>query len=308
MIIDEISHDELSIEELLTNNKMYQVCTHLYDKRESYFNMLSKLTKLSSNCTIVCNISAKRYNKFTNLEDIDDRIYPGHVYSIKKIVEKKYVLLNNPYNSKEDIKMDYYDFAYILGNVYISANDTSSKTTIKSLYTNDYKLNEQKDIDKASKEKQEKDKKRIQLDKLDKFIDFLNDKPVLYLDLKSKIENGSYEQTLSKINSLNDEQRFCILYKDLEEIIKLLDDKAWGWGNGAKKKALIEPFVNSLCNIAKDYICQSDIENIKNACLKELNATFYTDEEKIIEKLMLLKLAVIREINANYQRLKQEIK
>ena len=92
------------------------------------------------------------------------------------------------------------------------------------------------------------------------------------------------------------------------EIIKLLDNKAWGWGNGSKQKALIEPFINSLCNIASDYIVTGDIENIKNSCLDELNATFYTDEDKIIEKVEILINAVICEINKKYQRLEQETK
>ena len=295
------NNNNLTIEKLLTNRNTFDFNADFCEvKDNNFYNALAQIANISSKSAICCSFDKDQMEYIDN-----DEIIPFHLYSIKTMVDKKYIIVHDPIENK-DIKLPWYKFGLAAKTLCITPQNKKDIDNISSALTQDYK-NKCIKHESECKEYQQKIKdKKAQLEKLSKFIDIANAKPILYLDLKSKIENGNYEQTLSKINSLNDEQRFCILYKDTSEMIKLLDNKAWGWGNGSKKKALIEPFINSLCNIASDYICVGDIEKIKKTCLEELNATFYTDEEKIIENMELLKNAVIREINNKYQQLVKE--
>ncbi len=71
--------------------------------------------------------------------------------------------------------------------------------------------------------------------------------------------------------------------------IKSLDALKWGQGNGKEKKELIAPLVDAYCEYAKKEGGAEDIINdVKHGCYKEFDATFYTNEDVIIEKLHLL--------------------
>lgn len=294
-------NNNLTIEKLLTNKNTFSFNADFYEvKDNNFYNTLGKIASISSKTAICCGFDKDEIKYLDN-----DEIIPYHLYSIKTMVDKKYVIVHDPIENK-DTKLSWYKFGLAAETLYITSQNEKDIDNISSTLTQDYKDKCIKYENECREYRQKIKDKKAQLEKLNKFIDLLNNKPILYMDLKSKIENDSYEQTLYKINSLNDEQRFCILYQNTYEIIKLLDNKAWGWGNGSKKKALIEPFINSLCNIASDYIVTGDIENIKNSCLDELNATFYTDEDKIIENIKLLRDAIIREIKNKYQQLVKE--
>ncbi len=116
---------------------------------------------------------------------------------------------------------------------------------------------------------------------------------VLYSKGNNKYNNplifgnkSNYEQQEQFINNLTDSQKYLYMSDCAENIICGIDYKQSGWKkeNIERKKALIEPFIESVINEAqKCNINQKEIEKFREICNKELNAKIYTNPRTIIE-------------------------
>ena len=107
-----------------------------------------------------------------------------------------------------------------------------------------------------------------------------------YQAFTNKIKYAKIEDVKKYINNFSDLQRYIIMKNYAETYISKLDHRTMGWSSEKiqDKKDIIQPFIDSAIKHAKLYgISDKDINEFKNACAKELNAKFYTNQSKIIE-------------------------
>jgi len=77
------------------------------------------------------------------------------------------------------------------------------------------------------------------------------------------------------------------------DIITKLDKYKSGIGNGKYKKALIGPIITALAAKAQEkHINTNIINNFKNTCTKELDATFYTNADIISNEVKKMKALI----------------
>ena len=101
------------------------------------------------------------------------------------------------------------------------------------------------------------------------------------------LDSKTKEELVHNLECINSSNVFKILDRDtLYRLIDKMDWMAWGWGNGKEKKELIKPIVDIICEYAILNGKDADIVvNNRLACYTELNALFYTNHWKIINKL-----------------------
>ena len=204
----------------------------------------------------VCEIG---FNDFYSTE-----VYPAHAYALKRIENKnnnKYIVLINPYNSKKEIEIEYKKFLSIAFNVRLY--NLTGKDNNRNLKTFDDRKTEQWENEEAE-----------------------FDLSSTYQVLASKIKWAKTDDLKQYINDLSDLQRYFMMKHDAKRYIDMLDNRYMGWSseNIQNKKDVIQPFINSTVEHAKLYgVSENDINEFKNACTKELNARFYTNQGKIIE-------------------------
>ena len=107
-----------------------------------------------------------------------------------------------------------------------------------------------------------------------------------YQAFTNNIKYHNHEELKKYINQLGDLKRYLIMKNEAKFYIDELDSRASGWGadNMKKKRELIDPFITSVINEGKKYgLSQKAINKFKAICDKELNAIFYTNEDKIID-------------------------
>lgn len=86
---------------------------------------------------------------------------------------------------------------------------------------------------------------------------------------------------MSKVNKDN----VVKLLEKYPDLIRDLDAYKSGWGRGEDKKELIEPIITALAKRAAEMkIDSKEVEAFKKKCMKELDATFYTDVSIIISE------------------------
>ena len=197
-----------------------------------------------------------------------DKFYTKHSYQLKKIVTEdngiKMAYLVNPWDSSkiEKIPLD------------------KLKKMMQSLNIIDLK-----DSQKLESNKKIKAKTDNGVSMRSKMSD--------YISVIKKQGNDCEEYTdLKKILSDTNETNIMYLInseKTLSTIIKEFDNIEYGWGHGQLKKELMMPIINMLCKRAFIVgVNNQNICNVKNICMKELDANIYTDENKIINALVSL--------------------
>lgn len=189
-------------------------------------------------------------------------MYTNHAYQVKEVITnkkgQKFVVLVNPWDSSQKVKIPYNSFAANLRALKI-AEQPGAKTN-KNLVTNYERLQE-----------------RVEYGELLKkiFASGGEDKS-LFKELASKTNTNTIKYTFTSKDSI-------------ETFIKLFDKVEYGWGHGKDKKALIKPFVDAYCEYAKQNGVDDKIINkAKKACYDELDAMLYTNENTIIENLQKL--------------------
>ena len=104
-----------------------------------------------------------------------------------------------------------------------------------------------------------------------------------------KLTRAILDKNTAKVKEIIDKTPIMTLFYDvkaIDSIISNLDYYKSGWGNSKAKKELIAPLVDKLCAKARQVGVPSKlIQETKDTCYKELDATFYTDEKVIISAL-----------------------
>ena len=187
----------------------------------------------------------------------------NHAYQLQKVItekNKKYVILVNPHNSSEKIKMDLDKFIQYSGLISIT-EPPNEKTN--------YNLMSDLDRDRAFIER----------------LKYLNESI-------GKMENAKdldLEQIKDLTKLMNKNNVKYLTKSNLILLIYACDKLKSGWGNGEEKKVLIAPIVDAYCEYAKEQgVAESIIQEVKTACVKELDAMFYTDESVIVKNMQML--------------------
>lgn len=199
-------------------------------------------------------------------------LYGNHAYQLRKVTTdkrgKKWLHLVNPWNSSRTIKVSADEYKLNALDFLIIEN--------KSQPSEHLKTGEEK---QREKENEELISRNIRNE----------------LDLISSITD--INRLKNNINKLNNNNILLVFNSDeiISKVIKSIDKYKSGWGNGKDKKALILPIVNKLCAKAKSCnVSQSIIDDVKNKCIKELDATFYTNENVIISALQQLRRCILQ--------------
>lgn len=208
---------------------------------------------MNDNIEKLLNEIEKNPGKYAATIGIDHdtkHLYGNHAYQIKRVSTdtkgNKWVYVVNPWDSSKTIKVSLKEIKGSYFNITISEVGTKSSTKTK-----------------PSNER--------------------NTRAGLNLIMAIIDENTT------KAKEIIDKTPIMTLFYDVKEIdsiISLLDVYKSGWGNGKAKKELIAPLVDKLCAKARQVGVPSKlIQETKNTCYKELDATFYTDEKVIISAL-----------------------
>lgn len=100
---------------------------------------------------------------------------------------------------------------------------------------------------------------------------------------KSFNKNMTPEILTNYLDNITDVQATLVtLEEHCEELITNIDQAEYGWGNRRNKKALILPLVDFVSK-ACEHLSQDDINEFRMRCMKELDATFYTNQKEIIK-------------------------
>lgn len=91
---------------------------------------------------------------------------------------------------------------------------------------------------------------------------------------------NNYLQTIENTNAAS-----VILQHHCDTLVKIIDQKHSGFGQGKSKEQLMLPLINYISQLAKEYSNNDYVDPLKQSCIKELDAIFYTNENIIIEKL-----------------------
>ena len=303
----------MDISELILGQKDIEVSFTQKTKLPNQF--LQKFSENIDNTASVCT--------FNMVHDVEGRspndpVHGNHAYAIKKFVYGKYVTLIDPYHSNKEIKLSWNKFINDVEKITIATKDK----VIHNLLENVLPQKLKEEIKQSHQESAQINNKQIQT-KIDVNIvnnifpevakilinfdipeqdlnfntmksiiktDFLrnNDFAMKYINLWREIP---FEQR--KISTENVNKNNVLLLLELKrDFIIYLDNLKSGWGKGKEKKVLIQPIINALVEKAKETdIDNSVIDNFKNKCNKELDATFYTDEKVIqseVEKMVKL--------------------
>lgn len=214
-------------------------------------------------------------------DNFDDEIYINHAYALKRIEKKngkKYVIFINPYNSTKELKMEYTQFVNSVDNTALYELNSNQRN--RNLLNFENRKSELWNLEKAELELKQVEKNKYQ------------SKDGLWWDgneyqaFTNKIKYAKIEDVKKYINNFSDLQRYIIMKNYAETYISKLDHRTMGWSSEKiqNKKDVIQPFIDSAIKHAKLYgISDKDINEFKNACAKELNAKFYTNQSKIIE-------------------------
>ena len=241
------------------------------DNKQNVKNYLKEFEKNPNN--YICEVA---FNDFYSMD-----IYPAHAYAIKRIENngsQKFVILINPYISKKEIKMEYNQFIYnALDVTLFDLTGKNNNRNLMDLYSRQDEKWNNEDVEhnlNKIKNNQYQDKNGRWWAATD------------YDIFERKINSANNNELKSYINGFSDLQRYIIMKNYANKYINELDYRYMGWSseNIQNKKDVIQPFIDSSIKHAKLYgISDKDINEFKNACAKELNAKFYTNQSKIIE-------------------------
>lgn len=205
-----------------------------------------------------------------------------HAYEVIEFTKDKkghpMVVLGNPWDTSERITKNYYDVVNSVMSTAVWENPEVNSDWMK---------------EEDSYYAYMPDDKKKALDDKQKFYHAEHERLCgaddVYSQLSDIIDNyeGSDRATrLTKyLTEYDDKSKLNkLLAEKSGDIIKKMDDAEWGWGKGKAKAELMQPLVEYVSSQAhSNNIALNDIANFEEACRKELNATFYTDEDEIIK-------------------------
>lgn len=211
----------------------------------------------------------------------NDEVHSAHAYSLKRIENKngkKYIVFINPYNSTKEIKMEYDKLKNLEMDlcIYELNTNTKNRNFMRSYERNDERWQTQR----TELELQEYEPFKYRDSHGAKWTG--NE----YQAFTSEIKYGSHDELKKYIKGLGNLKCYLIMKNEAKFYIDKLDERASGWGasNMKQKRELIDPFITSVINEGKKYgLSQKAINKFKAICDKELNAIFYTNEDKIID-------------------------
>ena len=261
------------------------------------------------NVATVCTFKG---NETSNREE-NSPVHGGHAYAIKHMIYGKSVTLIDPYHADKEIKLSWQNFVNDVSTLRVATKNNTIKNQLENLIPQELKElieEETKEIAKTNDEKTQlkidtnivnnifpKVAEILQSFNIDeKDINFEKIKFIVKTDFLKETDFALfYRHTITKQSSSTqnvDKDNVMLLLELKPDFISFLDNYKSGWGKGKEKKTLIQPIINALVEKAKEIdIDNSVIDNFKNKCNKELDATFYTDEKVIqseIEKMVKL--------------------
>lgn len=197
------------------------------------------------------------------------------IYSIKKAkCGHKIVTIVDPHDNTKKFDIDYYTFLNSLDHLKFNVQPGESLGNIDQLNydalerkISTYKYNEEH---KSCKTKLEKEKFYSEFSEIIK----MQDKDTRKYKLNNYLlSNRRYANVFNNY-----------LKENCHKIIAEIDNAEWGWGHGKDKKDLIMPLIQYIEEQAIDKkISVNEIQEFKDKCLNELDAIFYTNENRIID-------------------------
>ena len=276
-------------------------------------SILKKLADNKENAATVCTFKSES----TSNREENSPVHGGHAYAIKKIVYGKFVTVIDPYHADKEIKLPWQNFISDVETLRTATKNNSIKNSLETIIPQTIKeeiVESTKEIAKSAERKFQTEKdlnlvnnifpqvanilmnfnikeEDILFNRINEIIqtDFLKENKFGYRHYAvSEIPFDKRHPTTRNVNKEN----VILLLEIKPDFIVFLDKYKSGWGNGKEKKALIEPIINALAEKAKEKkIDSKTIDDFKNKCIKELDATFYTDEKVIqceVEKMVKL--------------------
>lgn len=303
--IDSKHNKYLDISTLLTGREDVEV-DFLLGVKDSK-NILKYIAQNPDKTSTVCTFN--HFKDLAGARNNNDLVHGNHAYAIKKINYGKDVTVIDPYNADQEINLSWDKFINDIERVTVASRDDKSKSELEQILPKNYNEIRQKNIDEGLKRRIEDEKnqenllKSINQDKIDAEVNKIS--TVLeYLDQELKSNSKSiftpniyfhYESIKESMDKVNKDNVTTFLKKQ-PNIIAKLDKYKSGIGNGKDKKALIEPIINALIAKAQEKnINSKTINDFKDKCSKELNATFYTDADIIIKEVNEMKNLIEKE-------------
>lgn len=262
--------------ELLSGKEIDEEHVHYFVRpKTSFYTTDTEFSEFKENMITILDEIEKNPNKYcinfsfnsncTVSSDPPVALNTDHAYQLKKVVTEngnKYVIFTNPWDSSQEYKLDYNYFICLMRCLTLVENPENEHN---------------KKIESVSEKK----------------INILNTQ-MEYLEMQNEAlkDNNLDKEELRQIVAKTNVDTIELLFNKksiIQHWIKTFDKAEWGLGHGKAKKALIEPIVNAYCEYAlKKGVDQAFVDEVKKACIAELDAIFYTDEKVIIEKLEAL--------------------
>jgi hypothetical protein len=290
----------LDVEELITGNACEVVPFFLSNvNKNEYDKIYQYVSQNHNNMAITLTITNKK--DVIAGRDKNDLVHGNHSYAIKDFVYGKYVIVSDPYNSGEDIKLSWQKFLSEETILFFTFENGAEQEKFKKVMPKDFSqrqteyykekhavLDEMMLPYKVEKEKAEQERLAN--------IEKMNWTSIENLFGKDKLKNELITDTMTKnvtdTNCINKDNVIKVFEKYGFDIISRLDKAAYGFGNGGVKKALMTPIINAITEKAQGVGIQKEvIDKFNQTCQKELNAWFYTDEKIIqseVEKMVKL--------------------
>lgn len=295
IVIDKNNIDNryMSISKLLTGRDRVEV--DFLEQGEKAGNVLKYIAQNPQKVAGVCT--------FNHFKDIfgsrakDDPVHGNHAYAIKKIVYGKEAVVVDPYNSNKTITIPWKKFVEDLETVYIATDSNNTFKNVRSTLPPNHDKIRQANFEEGQNQlkklaaKQAATQNRIKNEEINFEVNnILRSLKPLKGDIQSNKERWSpnlylnfddYKTAMSKVNKDN----VVKLLEKYPDLIRDLDAYKSGWGRGEDKKELIEPIITALAKRAAEIkIDSKEVEAFKKKCMKELDATFYTDVSIIISE------------------------
>jgi len=282
LILGDGSCFKVNYESVKTRNAIKVLLDYLQENLHKE-NILANISFFKS------EIPQNDYIEYSNDSPASKALASAHAYALKGFETNAegvtFVLLVNPHDSKSLIRLPYHYLISIADCVEISANEgiqAELNEICKQANSESFDLKSHLEDEKA---------KLLQIN----FNCFLQDCINSSLEERENIINDYFKSFVSSQGTAQEKKGFIEQFKNnIEELITSLDEAESGWGKGAAKKASIKPIIDNLCNAILSFDKQDiNSEEFKHRqfykyyenCINELDAIFYTDENKIIENL-----------------------
>lgn len=232
---------------------------------------------------------------FNHYKDIggraeDDPVHGNHAYAIKKIIYGKEVAVVDPYHADKEIKLSWNKFINDVERVTVASKDEKTKLELEQALPKDYAKIRQKDLDERQRSLAEIEKNQNRLKNEMKQIQTEKEVKDICYNLNGRLLKDNFSDIKEAVSKINQDNVVKVLNNSDSDLTLKLDKYKSGWGNGKDKKALIEPIINALTESAKEKgIHANTIDSFKNTCMKELNATFYTNATIISKEVIKMK-------------------